>query len=297
MTKPKLFQNEADVLETTECVLNDQRFADNPMRSDYANLAAAYRKLHQHSVRVVRMSDRWQRELRDLNELKNTFLGIAAHDLRNPAGAIRSLSWLLLEGGLDDVTQIGFLQDIYCASDEMLKLLDDLLNVSLIESGRLKLKLEPTNLTELVESRIRVMSMIAQRKGIGIASELDDVPRWTVDPGRLKQVVDNLISNAVKFSPEDTTVRVKLKCNGVSANIAVRDQGPGIPPEERDNLFGMFHKTSVQPTAGETSTGLGLAIAKKVVEAHGGKIVLESAVGSGSTFSVLLPLEPHEMHG
>jgi signal transduction histidine kinase len=295
MTKPKLFQNEASVLETAERVLSEARFADNPMRSDYSDLVAAYRKLHKHSVRVVRMSDRWQRELRELNELKNTFLGIAAHDLRNPAGAIRSLSWLLLEGGLDEGTQTGFLQDIYCASDEMLKLLDDLLNVSLIESGKLKLKLKRTNLKELVESRIRVMSMIAQSKGIDIAVELDDVPPWTVDPGRLRQVVDNLISNAVKFSPGDTTVRVRLECNGFSANISVRDQGPGIPPEERDKLFGMFHKASVKPTAGETSTGLGLAIAKKVVEAHGGKIALESAVGSGSTFTVSLPSELPEM--
>ena len=98
MTKPKLFQNEADVLETAECVLSDQRFADDPMRSDYADLAAAYRKLHKHSVRVVRMSDRWQRDLRDLNELKNTFLGIAAHDLRNPAscGAERHILHVLV---------------------------------------------------------------------------------------------------------------------------------------------------------------------------------------------------------
>ena len=291
MKNSKLFHKEASVVETGERILNDPRFADDPMRDAYADLLADYDKLNRQSSRLVRISDRWQRELRDLNELKNKFLGIAAHDLRNPAGAIRSLSWLLLEGNLDQATRHEFLRDIHRVSDEMLTLLDDLLNVSMIESGRLQLRLAPTDLTALVESRIKVMSMISQRKHIAIVADLEQVPECNVDGDRLGQVIDNLISNAVKFSSEGTTVRVGLQADDISVGIAVRDQGPGIPTDEQDQLFGMFHKTSVQPTAGETSTGLGLAIAKKVVVAHGGRIELQSAVGNGSTFTVSLPLQ------
>jgi signal transduction histidine kinase len=113
-----------------------------------------------------------------------------------------------------------------------------------------------------------------------------------VDAGRLGQVIDNLISNAVKFSREGTTVRVGLRTDGPAVRIRVQDQGQGIPAEDQEQLFNMFRRASVEPTAGESSTGLGLAIAKKVVDAHGGQIVLESAVGSGSTFTVSLPLNP-----
>jgi hypothetical protein len=292
MTSPKLFHREASVVETGERILSDPRFADDPMREVFADLLSAYAKLHRQSARLVRISDRWQRDLRDLNELKNKFLGIAAHDLRNPAGAIRSLSWLLLEGGLDEATKVEFLRDIHRLGDEMLTLLDDLLNVSLIESGRLQLRPAPADLAALVQSRIKVMSMISRRKEIAIVADLEVVPECSVDRDRLGQVIDNLISNAVKFSDQGSTVRVGLKAEDSAVRIRVQDQGPGIPPEDQDQLFRMYRTASAEPTAGESSTGLGLAIAKKVVDAHGGQIALESTVGIGSTFTVSLPLHP-----
>jgi len=278
------------VAETGERILNDPQFAGDPMREAFAELLTEYGKLHRQSARIVRISDRWQRDLRDLNELKNKFLGIAAHDLRNPAGAIRSLSWLLQEGGLDEATKAEFLQDIHRLSDEMLTLLDDLLNVTLIENGRLQLRRAPADVTALVESRIKVMSMISSRKEIAIVSALETVPECRVDSNRLGQVIDNLISNAVKFSDKGTSVRVELKAENDEIRIKVQDQGPGIPAEDQEQLFRMYHTASAEPTAGESSTGLGLAIAKKVVDAHGGQISMESVVGSGSTFTVALPL-------
>ena len=134
--------------------------------------------------------------------------------------------------------------------------------------------------------------MISRRKEIAIVADLEAVPECSVDRDRLGQVIDNLISNAVKFSDQGSTVRVGLKAEDSAVRIRVQDQGPGIPPEDQDQLFRMYCTASTEPTAGESSTGLGLAIAKKVVDAHGGQIALESTVGSGSIFTVSLPLHP-----
>ncbi len=230
-----------------------------------------------------------ERQLRELNELKNKFLGIAAHDLRNPLSAVRGMSELLRDAELDETQRKEFHQAMYQASDDMLRLVNDLLDVSVIESGKLEMRLKPGSLAELVRARMKLLAPAADAKGIRLESDLPDVAESQFDPDRLAQVVDNLITNAIKFSPKDSMVRITVAGRDDTRVYSVRDQGPGLSAADREKLFGTFEKLSAQPTGGEKSTGLGLAIVKKIVDAHGGSIAVTSGPGSGAEFTVTLP--------
>jgi two-component system, sensor histidine kinase and response regulator len=232
-----------------------------------------------------------QKELFEINQMKNKFLGIAAHDLRNPIISIRGFSELLLkEPSNFTEDQKEFLSIIYTTSRGMLAMLNDLLDVSLIESGRMEMNKRLESLKKIVQDKIRVNSFQARQKQIAIHQELYDVPSIEFDSHRIGQAVDNLISNAIKFAPYGSHIYLILKQYGNKIKFSVRDEGPGIPKEEQHLLFSEFHRLSIRPTAGETSTGLGLAITKKIMEAHGGSIEFESSEGAGSTFCLVFPM-------
>lgn len=232
------------------------------------------------------------RELVDLNDLKNKFLGMASHDLRNPLASIRGFSEILLDDGddLPQETREEFLKIIYSVSDNMSNMVNDLLDISVIESGKLELQLQPGSLKKLTEERIRIHETIAEKKKIAFHTSFADVPDFPFDPNRISQVLDNLIGNAVKFSPFDKKIFISLEREGEMAKVSVRDEGPGILPEDQKKLFQHFQKLSARPTGGETSSGLGLAIVKKMVEAHHGVVGVHSQAGSGATFSFKIPL-------
>jgi two-component system sensor histidine kinase/response regulator len=240
----------------------------------------------------IEMAAESEQRLKKLNELKDQHLGIAAHDLRNPLASIRGMSQMLVEMELDKNTQTSFLQSIYRVSDQMLTLVDNLLDVAVIESGRFDLKITEENVSRLVAERIELMAKNAERKEIGLIAELQEVTDSLFDIDRMRQVVDNLLSNAIKFSPSGSVVNVTCGQAGRVLDITVTDQGPGIPSEDLDRLFDSFEKLSAQPTGGEKSTGLGLSIVKSIVDAHGGEIDVDSEVGKGTTFIVRLPVEP-----
>ncbi len=230
-------------------------------------------------------------ELRKLNEQKNRFLGIAAHDLRNPLGSIRGFSDFLLEGGLDEETSQEYLRNISGASSDMLILLNDLLDIAQMESGNFDLHLANADISEMVGTRAALARLSAAKKDIAVEVHLQEGLVCLMDQDRIAQVVDNLISNAVKYSPHKTIVRVETSREGGMARVTVRDEGPGIKENERHKLFGEFQKLSARPTGGEKSTGLGLAIAKKIAEAHQGHIGVESEAGKGSAFYFKIPLK------
>lgn len=229
-------------------------------------------------------------KLKALNEQKNRFLGMAAHDLRNPIGGILGYAEMLLEE--EDLSEEDrtVVSKIEASSKFMLRLLNDLLDLSQIESGRLNLELADVDLGALVRENVELNRIIAGKKDIRIELESEDVPPVHADAGKLEQVLSNLISNAVKFSNRGSTVTVSLERGEAEAVVRVRDQGQGIPADEIQHLFQEFRRTSVASTGGEKSTGLGLAIVKKIVEGHGGRIGVESQVGTGSVFHVSLPL-------
>jgi len=232
-------------------------------------------------------------KLLELNELKNKFLGIAAHDLRNPIFSIRGFSEMLLAGDIGPVNedQLEFLTMINTASQQMFDLVNDLLDVSVIESGKLTLRLTRGSLKDLLKERLKIMMIAGQKKEINLHTDLQDVSNFDFDRDRIAQVLDNLLSNAIKFSPTGSKVHITLSQTSNHAQIDVRDEGPGLSEEDQSKLFGTFQKLSAAPTGGEKSTGLGLSIVKKIIEAHRGSIEVKSQVGSGSTFSFRIPLE------
>ena len=233
-------------------------------------------------------------ELRQLNDVKNQLLGMAAHDLRNPLSVVSAASEFLLEDAgraLPEGKKTDFMRRIHASSEFMLKLIDDLLDVAKIESGKLDLDLTDGDIGGLVDDNLAINVTLAEKKNIRLDFQrLSALPRFRFDRGKVEQVLNNLVSNALKFSQSGTRVTVTAARMNGSVLVSVRDHGQGIPAEELGKLFLPFSKTSVRSTAGERSTGLGLAIARKIVEGHGGHIWAESEVGKGSVFSFSLPV-------
>jgi signal transduction histidine kinase len=242
---------------------------------------------------VIVEKGRLYEQLVELNQIKNRFLGIAAHDLRNPLTVIRGYLRLLLDGFLGETTegQRDIFKRMERTSANMLGLINDLLDVSAIEAGHLDLDREQVDLADYLRECHAVNSVLAGAKEIDLQLDLEpDLPRVMIDPNRVQQVLSNLVSNAIKYSFPRSSVTLRARRRPSEVLISVEDQGQGIPEEELPRLFTDFSRASVRPTAGEKSTGLGLAIVRRMVEAHGGQISVQSEVGKGSTFSFTLPL-------
>ena len=229
--------------------------------------------------------------LTQANTEKSKFLGIASHDLKNPLISINGLSSLLASGkfGALSSSQAEMVSSIYEASEAMLALVDDLFDVALIETGQLNVEIDEVDLNSMVKTSVNLYRVTAEKKDIEIDFVGRDVPEKVLcDKRQVRRVMDNLLSNAIKFSEPGTTISVILESDHDWVFFRVADEGPGIPVDEFDKLFGSFSKTSVNPTGGETSTGLGLNICKKVMEAHGGEIYAENLPEKGAQFSVQL---------
>jgi two-component system, sensor histidine kinase and response regulator len=232
-------------------------------------------------------------QLKELNELKNSFLGMASHDMRNYLSAIKGYSQILQEDKkeLPEKTKDQFLDFIHKSSENMLKMVNDLLDVSVIESGKLQLDLQPESFKSLIDHHIMINQFFADKKNIRFQSDLHDVPKCLIDANKIGQVIDNLISNAIKFSESGTTIFISLKKREGKLVFSVKDEGPGISDEDQAKLFQHFQKLSARPTAGEASSGLGLAISKKMIQAHEGCLNVTSQLGSGATFWFEIPFK------
>lgn len=234
-------------------------------------------------------------ELEKINELKNEFLGLAAHDLRNPLTSMIGYLKLLIQDletqTLDPHAAIGDLQSMLRASENMSKLITDLLDISAIESGKINLDLNQEMMMQILDECAKLHRRSAQQKNIELVLENNEfIPILMVDKSRISEVVDNLVSNAIKFTKPGG--HVKIQCNVRQSEVVtqVQDSGLGLNENDLKNVFFSFKKLSARPTGGETSTGLGLAIVKKIVEMHGGRVWVESEKGKGSTFSFSLPI-------
>jgi two-component system sensor histidine kinase/response regulator len=226
--------------------------------------------------------------LREMNDEKNEFMGIVAHDLKNPLGAIEGYSELILKEWAEPG---GELHD--CASRiretarRLTEMVRNLLDANRIERGEMKLDLRPVDLASLLSVVVESYRPRAAAKQQAIEPHLESGPAIVqADKNLVLQVFDNLVSNAVKYSPPGTQITARLKTTPASVRCEVQDQGPGISAEDQKRLFGKFARLTAQPTAGEHSTGLGLSIVKKVVEAMGGQVWCESELGQGATFIV-----------
>jgi signal transduction histidine kinase len=258
----------------------------------------AYRDVHAEvflqlagELAVTVEKSRLYEEVVALNRLKDTFLGIAAHDLRGPLSVIKGFVDLILEGLAGQVpdSMKEPLEIIGTRCGHLRRLVGDLLDISQIETGKLELKRQPVGMNEFLEKSLRFNRLLAESKGIRLKCESQpELPSALIDPERVEQVMNNLIGNAVKFSPRDTEVTVEAQAREGKVWIAVRDEGPGIAPDEQEKIFDYFYRG--QAKASEPSSGLGLAITKRVIEAHGGVIKVESKPGQGARFSFSLPV-------
>ncbi|MFA6233715.1 MAG: PAS domain-containing sensor histidine kinase [Bacteroidota bacterium] len=263
------------------------------IEADLRRLRAELLNLNAEMHDVSRELQRRNVQLEELNKQKNQFLGIAAHDLRNPLGVIMAFSEILLDDAADTLTvgQRDILSTMRESSQFMLTLINNLLDISAIESGKLNLDLAATDFAELIRKNLARNSFLAVKKGIRIEQEIAaDLPMLVIDAGKCEQVLNNLVTNAVKFSASGTVVTVNCSREHDTVVLSVQDQGQGIPDEELGKLFKPFSRTSVRSTAGETSTGLGLAIVKRILDGHGASIEVRSAVGEGSCFTITFPI-------
>jgi signal transduction histidine kinase len=230
--------------------------------------------------------------LTKVNEDKNNFLGIASHDLKNPLHSIFGIATLMkLDSANFTKNQHEYLTMIFDTINKMNELIDQLLDVSRIEQGKALTQKKEVDLVSLVSQTADSFQVQATNKNIQLL--FNDHPSSlsaSTDSTVLNQILENLISNALKFSPQNKKITIHLRPTHDRAIIDVSDEGPGIKPEEFPRLFGKFQRLSARPTAGENSTGLGLSIVKELVQALDGKISCQSRVGVGTTFTVNLPL-------
>jgi signal transduction histidine kinase len=237
---------------------------------------------------------RYSQALRVLNEEKNEFMGIAAHDLRSPLNAVKGYTELMLEDGeLDREGQGDLLRRIHAATQRMVEMVQNLLDVNAIERGETKLNLAPADLASLLAGTVEMHRARAAAKQQIIHLENGASPVTVLtDRNVMVQVMDNLVSNAVKYSPPGKNIFVRLKPDAESVRVEVQDEGPGLSQDDQKKLFGKFARLSAKPTGGEHSTGLGLSIVKKMVEAMNGRVWCESEMGKGATFIVAMPQAP-----
>jgi two-component system, sensor histidine kinase and response regulator len=265
--------------------------------STYENAVEKNRELENANRRLRELHEELEQrneELVRLNGEKNNFLAMAAHDLRNPLNLIEGYAAFLLgdPAAAFQAEHRDILHTIRSNSAHMVRLISEILDVYRIESGNMQLALEDVDVVQLAARVAHAQQPAAARKSMRIV--LSDggggMPPVMADPGRIEQVLANLVDNAVKFSAPGAEVRIDVTRRNGSVCLAVCDGGPGIPDKEMHRLFTPFGRTSVRATAGEKSTGLGLSIARRIVEQHGGDIWAESEVGTGSTFYFTLPL-------
>jgi len=238
--------------------------------------------------------ERLNQELLLLNEEKNRFIGIAAHDLKNPLNGIVLVCDGLLNGELADCPEEikPWLVRADHAAKEMTSLIHEFLDINAIESGRMQPEMRSVPIREILSSLLLSSQGKAEAKEQQIEIKADpDLQVWA-DPQHLLQVLGNLLSNAIKFSPRGSSLSLQVESRDHHVVFTVPDEGPGLTDENRPNLFKRFVRLSARPTAGESSTGLGLSIAQQLAEAMGGRIWAENKAGAGAQFKVELRKTP-----
>jgi signal transduction histidine kinase len=253
-------------------------------RDELGTLGAGFDRMNDELARLYG-------EIQTANQRKSEFLANMSHELRTPLNAIIGFSDVLLQRMFGDINekQEEYLRDILGSGQHQLALVNDILDLSKVEAGKMELELAPTSIAALIDGCVMLVRERATAHGIRIESRIDpEIRAISADARKLKQVILNVLSNAVKYTPDGGRVEVIADRRGDDVVIAVRDTGAGIAPEDQERIFEEFQQTRVGRQT-EGSTGLGLSLARRLIELHGGTIGVESAVGVGSTFTVRLP--------
>jgi len=229
---------------------------------------------------------------KQLDEMKSAFVNMVAHELRSPLVAIRQLNSVLLEGltGPLEEKQQDFVKRGMNKIDSLLELINDLLDVAKIEAGKFVQHQVPTDLGPIIEETVALMEPRAREQGITLTCSCQNLKPVQADPKNMEEVFNNLVSNAINYSPEGGRVTITARGLGEYMEVKVEDTGVGIPPEELPKIFDKFYRVKHPKTRKVIGTGLGLAIVKGVIEAHHGTIDVESSPDKGTTFKILLPV-------
>ncbi len=246
--------------------------------------------LKEYNIRLEKEVEERTTDLIKLNQEKNEILGVAAHDLKNPLSSIKMLAKYLCENELLPKTEIKeFSNDILDTSERMFELIKNLLDVNAIEEGKIQINPEMYMLRDVMSYSIKHYKEIATQKNIALVDNIDFSQPIYCDRTYFIQMIDNLISNAIKYSPHNKKVHVTYSHDDKFHYFKVKDEGPGISQEDQKKLFKKFSKLSATPTGGEHSTGLGLSIVKKLADLMGVKVECESEFGLGAEFILTVP--------
>lgn len=253
------------------------------------------KRLKTEVSRATRQLKRSNRQLQRLDEVKDEFLSIASHQLRTPLTSVNGYLSMILDGDAGDVTeqQRRLIEEAFVSSQHMVRLIEDFLNVSRIQTGRFAIEKRPTSLVDLVRREVGLLRMLSVGRGLEITLvEQGRIPdRVMVDEAKLRQVVMNFIDNAIYYSSPDSEIAVTLKESRGKVEFTVVDSGMGVPKADQEQLFTRFYRAPNARNRRPDGTGVGLYLAKKVVLAHGGEIIFKSREGRGSTFGFSVPLE------
>lgn len=235
-----------------------------------------------------------------LEQARGEFIANASHELRTPVTSVKLILENLVDGAKDDLrVRDDFLDDALAEIERMHALVNDLLDLATLESGKSKLELAPVSLAGLIADALETVMPQAESRQVEVFWEAPADLAVRADARRLRQVLVNLVTNGVKFTPAGGTVSVSAARDGAWATIAVRDSGIGIPAADLPHLFDRFYRVTRGRArlSGGGGTGLGLTIVKEAVDAHGGRITVESTEGAGSAFHVYLPLDGVGLEG
>jgi len=236
--------------------------------------------------------NRMAEELGRTEELRRSMVADVAHELRTPLSNIRGLVEALRDGVVEADSKT--LASIHEEVMLLTRLVEDLQELSLVEAGQVKLDIQELDLSAVVQSAVAAVSARAETKGVRLQSELPSSIVVSGDGERLAEVLHNLLDNAINYTPEGGSVGIALEGKEQEAEIRVADTGVGIPPEELPHIFERFYRVDKSRSRATGGSGLGLTIAKRLVEAHGGTLRVESEAGKGSTFVVVLPRKPRQ---
>jgi signal transduction histidine kinase len=234
-------------------------------------------------------------KLLDLNRMKDIFLSTASHELKTPLSSVIAYSELLddHEAKLTREQSREFVGRLRGEAMRLLGLIDDILDLSRLESGKMLLKTRQIALAEVARGAVETTRPMADRHGVKLVTELgEELPELVLDEVKIRQVVVNLLVNAIKFSPKGGTVTLSTRRDGNFARLEVSDHGPGVPAEQATQIFELFGQGAGEASGPRGGLGIGLHLVKRLTELHNGHVGVVSRIGEGSTFWARLPIRP-----
>jgi signal transduction histidine kinase len=278
---------------TGELASRNRRLREHAL--ERGSLLEAERSARTEAESIQRLLAEQNERLRELDRMKDEFVSLVSHELRTPLTSIRGYVELLLEEGAELTSeQQRFLGVVDRNSGRLLDLVGDLLFLAQVDAGKIAVELEEVDLAQVVREAVEAFRPMAEARNIELSTEIEHVPPLLADPARLAQVLDNLVSNGLKFTPEGGRVEVGMAAIDGTVVLKVEDTGLGIPAAEQPRLFERFFRSSSATENAIPGTGLGLTITKAIVERHGGRISLDSAEDKGTTVRVELPINTRD---